>query len=543
MCLPEQISGSHCKLTAKFFGTSSLHIFMDNYFLVVLVPVAVALLVLAILILKRKSKKISSSSLKEECSSFRDEEVTGETGGVEVSESQAVAVDFEDESLEESIPEAEVSDDGGYVEHIDHFEPALAVVDKNEELVAASDIHFWDRKSYERWLLDLKEQRLAGMAAAVDNNDESKQYQQQIELVAITEALSFSEQAYAESISRRKKALEFLEEIKTGLAVAEYDMARKVVICEGDTGPAEHILADMLSQEGSAGLAAYHGGRLAEQRMDFQKAMDSYEKALVVDRNNPDFIRSAGMLSLRLYSYQKAQNYLSSLVSILEKNNLDSVELSLARREYAYSLAMVGKNKEAGVLYKKVMHSLTRFLGRDDPEMGLCWYQIARLQETLGRYEQAEEPYRQALDIMENSEWTHLVCEITDKLARLYMELEREREAVPMLERLCKLKEEAVYPDKATLAMAYNHLAEAYRVCGEYEEAEKSYNRSLSISEEFHGKDHPAVGSILQELAKLSKRQGKIKEEEKYRNRAAMIFQHILEKQESDGQHPEKLTL
>ncbi len=165
------------------------------------------------------------------------------------------------------------------------------------------------------------------------------------------------------------------------------------------------------------------------------------------------------------------------------------------------------------------------------------------MQETLGRYEQAEKPYRYALDIMDKSEQCPIICEIVDKLAGLYMELEREEDAVPLLERLCRLKEETVYQDQGAMAMAYNRLAEAYRICGRYDEAGKSFRHSLGITEELHGQEHPAVASVLQELAKLCERQGQMEEAKEYRNRAAVIFQNLLGEQEAGDLRSEKLTL
>ena len=528
-----------------------------NIYLFIIVLAAVVLLVLFILKRRPENKPSIPSQTEnptlpgEECSAENkeveqslvlQEEVVEKVSGVEAVGGQAVSVDFEKERQIEL--EAEVSRDDHYVEGIELGEAETGETGEDEGREAEIHSHeFLQRESYERWLFNLKEQRLAVLAVAIENNDEFGQEKHQVELVAITEGLSFSEQAYAESISCRKKAIVFLEEIKTGLSVMEYDMARKG-ICEGDTELAEQLFDTMVGQEDAvAAPAAYHGGCLAEQRMDFQKAMSRYEKAVAVDRDNPEFIRSAGLLSLRLYSYQEAQGYFSSLVLLFEKNNPDPVELALARRDYAYALAMIGKNKEAGILYKQAMHSLTQILGSDDPEMGVCWYQIAKLQEILGRYEQAEKPYRQALDIMEKSERVNVTCEITDKLARLYMELEREMEAVPLFERLCRLKEKSVYPDKATLAMAYNHLAEAYRICGKYEEAEKSFMRSLLITEKLYGKDHPAVGSVLQELSRLCERQKKTEVAKEYQDRATIIFKHIIDEQEAGGHYPQKLTL
>jgi tetratricopeptide (TPR) repeat protein len=189
------------------------------------------------------------------------------------------------------------------------------------------------------------------------------------------------------------------------------------------------------------------------------------------------------------------------------------------------------------------MVSLTSLLGKEDPEMGICWFQIGKLQEALGQYEKADDPYTKALAIMDKSGSNAVLGDILDKLAGLYMELEREDEAMPLFERLCSLKEASPNPDKATLAMAYNNLAEASRICGKYEEAEESYKRSLAITEELRGKDHAAVGSLLQELAQLCERQKKKDEAKVYQERAAAIFQRVLDAQEAAGQQAENLKL
>jgi tetratricopeptide (TPR) repeat protein len=271
--------------------------------------------------------------------------------------------------------------------------------------------------------------------------------------------------------------------------------------------------------------------------------MDRFDKAVTLDGNSPDVLRSAALLARKLYLHKKSLAWFSSLVTLLEEQGEDTVELALARREQAYTSALVGQHKQAGALYKQAMVSLTSLVGKDDPEMGVCWFQIGKLQEALGQYDKAEEPYSKALAIMSGGQDTLILAEILDKLAGLYMELEREGEAVALFERLCALKGESSHPDKAGLAMAYNNLAEAYRISGKYEESEENYKQSLAITEELRGRDHAAVGSILQELAQLCERQGKKDEAKQYRDRAAAIFQRVLEEQEAAGQESVKLNL
>ncbi len=331
---------------------------MNNYLFFVAL-VAVIVLVLVLFIWKRKSGKLSS--------------VPSEVESLSQSDEKRFAKDKDAQLKEQELEiEAELIGDDQQIEDIELEETATGDR-KEDDSVEISSPEFLSRESYERWLLDLKEHRLAALTTAPDDNDELGQEQHQLELVAITEALSFSKQAYADNISCRQQVLVFLEEIKAGLSVMEYDMARKWICEEGDTSSVEQLFDTIAGREDAvAPLALYHGGRLAEQRMDFQKSMKNYGKAVDGDRNNPDFIRSAGLLSLRLYLYQEAQGYFSSLVGFFEKNNPDSVELALARRDYAYALAMVGRSKEAGTLYRQAMQSLTQLLDGDDPEIALC---------------------------------------------------------------------------------------------------------------------------------------------------------------------------
>ena len=123
------------------------------------------------------------------------------------------------------------------------------------------------------------------------------------------------------------------------------------------------------------------------------------------------------------------------------------------------------------------------------------------------------------------------------------MELEAEPEAIPLFERLLKIRKNSPHPDLAGIIIIYNNLGEAYRICGKYEQSEKYYIFALKATQKLRGKDHPAVGSIYQELAKLCERQRKMDEAKKYNEMASAIFERILKEQEAAGGEEEMLTL
>jgi tetratricopeptide (TPR) repeat protein len=119
---------------------------------------------------------------------------------------------------------------------------------------------------------------------------------------------------------------------------------------------------------------------------------------------------------------------------------------------------------------------------------------------------------------------------------------------VPLLERLLKIKIKSPQPDLAGLIIIYTQLAEASRICGNYDRSEEFYKQSLAVTQKLRGKEHPAVGSIYQELAKLCDRQRKKDEAKQYNEMAAAIFKRVLEAQEAaataaGGQSEDRLTL
>ncbi len=391
-------------------------------------------------------------------------------------------------------------------------------------------------ESYEERLLALKDKQLAALSEAIERNQEGRRERLQVELVALTESLTFLKQSYEHEISLRHGARQALDQMRVELDPVDYEQACES-IRHADTRIAEKIFAEIAEKGCSASAAAaFQCGLLAKCRIDFTRAMKFLEQAVGLDGNNPDYLRSAAVLAQTLYQHKRALNWFSALEKVLAELGDDTVELALARRDLAYSVALVGRHKQAGGLYKQAMGSLTNLLGKEDPEMAVCWFQIGKLQEALGKYEKAEEPYRKALAILEKTEGVFIFGDILSKLAGLCMELEKEIEAIPLYSRLCALQEDSPHPDKAALAMTYGNLAEAYRICGKYSEAEEKYMRSLAITEELRGKDHAAVGSILQELVQLCRRQGKEDEAQAYQERAAAIFQRVLDEQEAAGQ-------
>ncbi len=104
----------------------------------------------------------------------------------------------------------------------------------------------------------------------------------------------------------------------------------------------------------------------------------------------------------------------------------------------------------------------------------------------------------------------------------------RYSEAEPLYERSLSISEQQLGADHPAVATSLSNLALLYRSQGRYSEAEPLYERSLSISERQLGADHPAVATSLNNLARLYESQGRYSEAEPLYERSLSILEKVL---------------
>ena len=391
----------------------------------------------------------------------------------------------------------------------------------------------------------LEERLRARLDGAIADGDDPQRDRLQRALVLLNDRLVHLADSCAEEADGRIQALALLDEL-AGDGADNTAAAAARALRADDPGPAEELLSTLSEgSDATAGRAAYLGGRLADCRVDLDRALALYRRAVELEPDNPAVLLAAGRTARSLYQYREATGWLEHRVHLCAGHGADDpVALALAQRELAYTCVLGGRQRQAGPLYKESMTALARHLGQDHVEMAVSWQQIAELQEMQGEYDKAATLYRKALAILERQRGPEdpSLLPLLDRLAALCVELEMEEEAVTLYEQLVRIRERILRPDHPQLALCLNNLAEACRLLGRYAEADASYRRSLAVNEAVHGPDHPAVAAVLQELAKLSASQGRSEEAERLRERADTIFRRSVEAAERHtGQ--ESLTL
>ena len=110
----------------------------------------------------------------------------------------------------------------------------------------------------------------------------------------------------------------------------------------------------------------------------------------------------------------------------------------------------------------------------------------------------------------------------------MYLAQGRYAEAEALHKRALAIREKALGPDHADVALSLNNLAALYVAQGRYAEAEPLYKRSLAIQEKALGPDHPDVGTSLNNLAGLYTAQGRYGEAEVLEKRSLAIQEKAL---------------
>lgn len=99
-----------------------------------------------------------------------------------------------------------------------------------------------------------------------------------------------------------------------------------------------------------------------------------------------------------------------------------------------------------------------------------------------------------------------------------------------MLFQLALIEAQKTGKDDLNLAATLNNIAELQRLTGKYSEAEKSYQRSLSIKEKLLGSNNITVSKTLGNIGNLYFHEKRYEEAEKYFRRALAIDQKVLGK-------------
>ncbi len=161
------------------------------------------------------------------------------------------------------------------------------------------------KEQYEEWQRRLIDE----LAAKLQNADAGQRALLERQLQAVREKLADMEKSYAEELQKRKAADEALVQMKGQLPDEQIKKA-KASLEQGETAAAEKAFDAVVDKEGGAvALAAYQSGQLAEGRLDYDKALRQYKKAVMLEENNPEYLYAVGEMAWIMGEYKQAEDW------------------------------------------------------------------------------------------------------------------------------------------------------------------------------------------------------------------------------------------
>ena len=147
-----------------------------------------------------------------------------------------------------------------------------------------------------------------------------------------------------------------------------------------------------------------------------------------------------------------------------------------------------------------------------------------------GQYDEAVTLIQKSLKIRQEQLGSDHVDVATslNNLALLYETTGRYAEAEPLYQQSLKIRQEQLGSDHVDVAQSLNNLAGLYDTTGRYAEAEPLYQQSLKILQEQLGSDHVDVAQSLNNLAGLYDTTGRYAEAEPLYQQSLKILQEQL---------------
>jgi tetratricopeptide (TPR) repeat protein len=184
---------------------------------------------------------------------------------------------------------------------------------------------------------------------------------------------------------------------------------------------------------------------------------------------------------------------------------------------------------EAEELYRQALDLSLVEYGHEDPDTADRINNVGAVVHKRGRYVEAEAYYREGLAIYEEAlEADHLRATTTMvNLGMLDRVLGHDAEAVDLIERALAVRERELGPESLQTAITLNLLGLAYADEGRLEEAQTLLERSLELRTAALGPEHTDTASTLNDLGVLALRRGDLEVAERHLDQAREIRESL----------------
>ncbi|KAK4653773.1 hypothetical protein QC762_0087050 [Podospora pseudocomata] len=203
------------------------------------------------------------------------------------------------------------------------------------------------------------------------------------------------------------------------------------------------------------------------------------------------------------------------------------------------SFRNLGKYEEAEQMHRQALQLSEKVLGKEHPHTLGSMNNLALVLYSQGKYEEAEQIHQQALQLREKvlgKEHPDTLGSMNNLALVLYSQGKYE-EVEQIHRQLLQLSEKVLGKEHPDTLGSMNNLALVLYSQGKYEEAEQIHRQALQLREKVLGKEHPDTLISMNNLALVLHSQGKYEEAEQMYQQALQLSEKVLGKE-----HPSTLT-
>ncbi len=223
-----------------------------------------------------------------------------------------------------------------------------------------------------------------------------------------------------------------------------------------------------------------------------------------------------GGVNLSLAEYPQAEALFERALGLRQGMGDDPVAIALTMRLVADAKQVLGKFEGAEEIYRDVLKVQQAHLGHQSSPVGRTLNDLGGVLTFQGNYEEAEAIYRESLMIQRQSlgEDHPDTIETNSSLGTL-QSLKGDYKAAEETFRKTLEKRRKAYGDEhLSVANEMADLATVLLHQGKYPESEELLRNSLVLSRKFLGDEHPDVGGYINNLAAVLRKQGRFADAE-----------------------------
>ena len=225
------------------------------------------------------------------------------------------------------------------------------------------------------------------------------------ELAALQAKFSDLQNSYAGKIKLLADATQSLERFKAQFSSNDYDAAQAALF-KGDSDLAYKLFAEAELKEKDAieraADAAYQQGKIAEDRIDYVKAYQHYQRAAQLNPTESTYLHIAGDLAGVIALYDKSiDHYEQALMCYRQCDGEDATNAAVMWNNLGSAWSSKGVYDKAIGYYEQALASDLKTFGEDHPRVATRWNNLGLAWDSKGDYDKAIGYYSKSLSVFE----------------------------------------------------------------------------------------------------------------------------------------------